>query len=201
MNRLKPIPLLALLLGLGAAPTVAQDIPVIIEVRGLGSHPVGDWTDDDELEFGWGYGAALHLRTARVGGVYVGWERIRFDMESEPEGDDDSPDPQVSDEGIRVGLELGTSSRREVAPFLFAGLYYGQTTSTAESALGMLTFTSDYGLGYEAGIGAALELGSILARPSVAYRSHESEFDAFGDLVNHDVTVSYVVFGLGISSQ
>jgi hypothetical protein len=197
----KPIVMLALLLGLSSAPAVAQDIPVMIEIRGLGSHPVGDWADDDDVEFGWGYGAALHLRTARVGGIYAGWDRIRFDVEPDGEDDDDGPDSQVGDEGIRVGLELGTSSRREVAPYLFAGLYYAQTTSSAEGGIGMLTFTSDYGLGYEAGVGAALELGSMLVRPSVAYRSHESEFDVFGELVNYDLTVSYVVLGLGITSR
>lgn len=183
---------------LGGTTQLEAQGPVVVEIRGMGAHPTGEWTDDRDVETGWGYGAALHLRMTRNSGFYGGWDRFSFEI------DDDAStggnDPQGTDEGFRLGLEAGTSLRRDLIPFLFAGLFYGESSLAIGEEESFLTFKSDRSLGYEVGGGVGFRMGAMLVRPNLMYRSHETDFDVFGDLTDYDVNVSYLAFGIGIAT-
>jgi opacity protein-like surface antigen len=177
----------------------AQTPQFVLEARGGFALPTGEWNDDDILENGFGFGGNVKAMVTPMVGVYAGWETYSFGIEGD---DEEDVDADATDAGFRAGLALTLpmASLPSITPFVEAGAIYNTLEIGASDEGTSVEIESDAGIGFEAGIGLSAALGPNLSvTPSVRYRSHDASFDEFADFDDDSVTVSYIVFGIGLA--
>lgn len=194
--------LIVLLLLLPAVASAQQRLPIGVEAHAAFVVPTGEWAEEDNLDNGFGYGAALTFRASPVVGLYAGWDRATFGI-----GDEDSGlDTEAVDAGYRAGVELRlpVGESAPAAPFARVGGVYNTTTfrfATAADTNGTIEFESDAELGFEAAVGVGVPAGPFILRPSLFFRTHSVEFD-LGELGSTASTVQYfgAMLALGFGS-
>lgn len=177
----------------------AQAPQIVLEARGGFAIPTGEWNDEDVLENGFGFGGNVKAMVTPMVGVYGGWETYMFGIDDEETGDVDA---DATDSGFRAGvvLEIPMAAYPSITPFVEAGAIYNTLEISASDEGTSVEIESDAGIGFEAGIGLSAALGPNLSvTPSVRYRSHDASFDEFADFDDDSVTVSYIVFGIGLA--
>ena len=198
MKRHTSAALFATFLALGAASAVeAQSLPVSFELRGGAAIPTGDWNEGDFVENGIGFGAAVKYAPTPLLGVYAGWDRFSFDIDTPDLGDVDA---SLNDSAFRLGAELNVpAADLPVAPFVSAGLVYGKTEVEASGGNAWLGGESDSSLGFEGAVGLEFAAGPLAVRPAVGYRSRSVEVDIDGETSSPEETISYLTFVIGFS--
>jgi opacity protein-like surface antigen len=179
----------------GAQTLSAQTPPVALEVRGTFDIPTGDWNDDELFDNGFGGGATLTVMVGPRMGIYGGWELVRFSLDEEALGVD--ADADGTDSGFRAGLAsfVPIASMPSVTPFTELGLLYNTFEISASEGDSSAGIESEWGLGYEAGVGVAIQAApQVDVTPIIRYRAHDVEFEDF----EGSDTVQYFSFGVGV---
>jgi opacity protein-like surface antigen len=181
---------------LASAQTVSAQTPAMaLEVRGTFDIPSGDWNDEELFDNGFGGGATLTVMVGPQMGIYGGWELVRFPLDEDELGVD--ADADGTDAGFRAGLAsfVPIASMPSVTPFTELGVIYNTFEISASDGDNSAGIESEWGLGYEAGVGVAIQAAPRLdVTPIIRYRAHDVEFEDFegGD------TVQYFSFGVGV---
>ena len=179
-----------------AGTTVSAQTPAIsIEVRGGYTIPMGDWNDDELFENGFGAGVTVTAMVAPRMGVYAGWEMFRFPVDEDELGVD--ADADGTDAGFRAGLAsfIPIPSSPAVTPFTELGLVYNTFEISASNGNNSAGIESEWGLGYEAGVGAIIQVApQVDVVPTIRFRQHKVEFE---DVEGSD-DVQYFAFGVGL---
>jgi opacity protein-like surface antigen len=181
---------------LAGAQTVSAQTPAMaLEVRGTFDIPSGDWNDEELFDNGFGGGATLSVMVSPQMGIYGGWELVRFPLDEDELGVD--ADADGTDAGFRAGLVsfVPIASMPSVTPFTELGVIYNTFEISASDGDNSAGIESEWGLGYEAGVGVAIQAAPRLdVTPIIRYRAHDVEFEDFegGD------TVQYFSFGVGL---
>jgi hypothetical protein len=197
MRNLLAVPLLVAGLVVNGRTEAQTPITFAVEGRGAFAIPTGEWTDEDGIGNGYGFGA-----NAQVGygafAIYAGWENFIFGLDDD--GLDEDVDANAHDTGFRAGL-MGSFPVADDVMSIFAnaGIIYNTLTTRVGDDTGSFEFESDNALGWEAGAGVLVPLGQSLSfTPAVRYRSHPAEFEAFSELGGAETTVGYVVVDVGL---
>ncbi len=185
----------AAFVSLGAASAAqAQTLPFSLEVRGGGAIPTGDWNEDDAVETGIGFGAAVKFSPTPLVGVYAGWDRFSFSA------DDSELDISLNDSAFRLGAEVNVpAATLPVSPFVSAGLVYGKSEVEGSVEGGSASIESDSSIGFEGSIGVQFAAGPVSVRPSVGYRTRSVEFNLGDTEITADEDISYLTFVIGVS--
>lgn len=180
---------------LAGAQTVSAQAPALaVEVRGTAAVPTGEWNDEDLFDTGLGGGVTVTAMFSERGGVYAGWEMVRFPVNVEGA---EEVDADGTDAGFRAGLAsfLPISALPGVAIFAELGLIYNTFEISASEGGTSSEVESDASLGYETGVGIAVRVAPRLdVTPVVRYRQYELEFDGFED----SGTAKYFSWGVGL---
>jgi|GEM_PF-3114649 len=201
---MRPIQLLAIAAALlSTVPAVeAQDTRVVLEARAGFAVPTGEWNEEDILDNGFGFGGSVKGMVTSAVGVYVGWETYTYRIERADLGDVKA---NATDAGFRAGVALHVPIPRYPAltPYVEAGGIYNRVFIGASNPVASLEIESDASLGFEAGIGVSVALSPYVSlMPSLRYRQHKADFEGFPELeaiIGRDPTVSYIVYGVGLS--
>lgn len=177
-----------------------------IEGRGMLAVPTGKWNFEDDLDEGFGLGGNVQIHFG-AWAAYAGWERFSFALRHE---DDKFFSEDVSgyadDRGVSAGvigfLPLDMYSPPGT-PFVLFGVIQKTTTVAFGDNTGLGSFESAPMLGYEAGAGLVVPVGSFASfSPAVRYRRHRTHFDEAQEVVDEfadDMFVaSYLTVDVGI---
>ena len=166
--------LLVLLPGAGRAQLI-PGLPVVVEARPFVSVPVGEVAESGPglgAEVGYGVLVLTRLQVTSRFGVYGGYHYGRFGCgECEGVGLEGELPEEGFEAGVRAGVPLPLFG---VDPWIRAGALVGRKLqmSAPEGDL-----VSDSGLGWTAGLGVAVPLGSSFQLdPGVHYRSYPAEY-------------------------
>ena len=187
-------PLLLAAVLLMPATAAGQSSPFSLEIGADVAVPVQDFGNAD-AGTGFGFGASVRYRFAPQLSAYAGWEWHMFSADLPPR------DLDVNETGYTLGLRLDRPFR--VAPageavpawWLRAGATLGHFE--VEDAAGNDAGDTSHGLGWEAGAGVSLPLGSRIAvTPGLRFRMLRREIDL--GLGAQDASLSYVTAGVGV---
>jgi hypothetical protein len=180
---------------IGAAQSPAR---ITAEGRLKFAAPDGEWNENNDINSGFGGGISAQIWLTPAFGVYGGWDWLRFTTDRP-----DLPHTFVStavDSGFRIGIIAeylrGAAS---VTPFLFAGGMLNTTSFTIGDNREYFGITSNRELGREFGGGLNFPFTTFsMLTPSVSYRTHPATFGPPDLAARNQVTVSYVMFDLGM---
>lgn len=178
----------------GSQAVAAQRPPLVLEARGGYNVSMGDWNADGLFANGFGVGATVTAMTTRRTGVYVGWEMVRFPVDEEEMGVD--ADADGTDAGFRAGLAsfVPIPGFPAVMPFTELGLVYNTFEAARDGGTGP-GVQSEWGLGYEAGVGIIIQAAPrVEVSPIVRYRQHKLKFEGLEEID----PVRYFAFGVGL---
>lgn len=178
MTEFRVATVIALIAAAALHADVAQGQSVPIELHGYAglALPRGGWTETNTVDNGFGYGANVVVRPLSFVGIYGGWDRFSFGFDNNTVAEE--TEIKISSSGIRAGIELSLPIE-VVAPFVSAGLFFGQGELEIAEMGTTYTFRSTQTLGYEMGVGFDIPLGPVGLRPRVGYRSHETDLSSF----------------------
>lgn len=161
-----------------------------LEVSAGGALPTQDLGDHELKDAGLGLGLNASYRVMPHLAVYAGWDWYHFELE---EGIGDFVD--VEDTGYAFGVRYDGPTLAMATPWIRAGGVFKHVE--LETDENDAVRSSDHTLGWEAGVGATLNLGSRWAlMPGVRYRTFSPELEELGGEVEH----AYVTFDLGFSA-
>lgn len=175
-----------------AAEADAQPRPAL-EVRGGLNLPTGDFGDSDGLdaESLVGLGADVIVPLSSRVSFYGGIGTEMFDCAG-CEGDDG-----ISTLGLEGGAKLFLVSKdRRVLPWIKAGATYERLSIT----YGDVESDSEWGLGFQAAVGADIPLGEVLSfSPALRYQMSTAEWKPLGlDFIDAETDVRYLSLDLGL---
>lgn len=177
------------------APLPGQDLT--LDLRGTAVMPTTDFVDAD-LATGLGFGATIAYRLMPHLHLYGGWDWAHF-TNSGPSfvGEDQDFEETGYTFGLRFEHPFGVASRAMYR--LEAGGTYKHVE--IEDADGELLVDTEHGLGYEAGAGVLLPLGSGNWRlaATVRYRSLNRDFTL--DDLNREGNLRYLGLELGVARR
>ncbi len=168
--------------------------PLSLEVRGGVAVPMGNFADGAST--GFGFGGTASFQILPVFDVYAGYSWTRFGIEDDEEFG--GADVDLTDSGFAVGGRLYLAPIGNIAPWVQGGVLLHQLETDVSGSGLSLSFTSDRGVGFEAGGGVAIPLGTNISfMPGVRYRQYPAEYtDPEEQPFNIDV--QYVALDLGV---
>ena len=161
--------------------------------------PIGQWNDDNSLNYGYSAGLNAQAWLTPSIGLYAGWDWNRFTV--------DRPDLNASvtataiDTGFRGGVinPYRIRGSRLGTPYIFAGGMLNRTSYYLSDGRESRGVSSNNGLGYEVGAGLSMPIGPASAlTPSIRYRTHQAVFGPPGGQGLNETTVSYIMIDVGI---
>jgi hypothetical protein len=182
--------LFVLLIGAVATPAVAQS-RVSLEVTGDVAQPTRSFGGAD-LDTGFGLGVNVRYRFMPHLAAYGGWEW----HQSQSSNLVAAQKMDVEDNGYTFGLRFEHPLTPRTAYWVRAGGLYNHIE--IENDGGAISVDSGHGLGWEAGGGLAVPVGSrVSLTPGVRYRSLTHEMEIGGAKTSR--TLGYVAAGAGLS--
>jgi hypothetical protein len=203
MRRSCLVPVLAGLL-LVTPEARAQEPILSIEPRVGYATPIGEWADDDAVQPGFGFGAAiLYTVIPNSLRVYLGYERYTFGLR-------EGHDPVLGrlegssvNDGVRGGVRALLLPMSPVAPFVEGGVLYQRLDTSVWASGVRFGAASDRTVGFDLGAGVVVDIPTpqrypVRLVPSVRYRQHALEYSQLADFVEPGTAASFVV-ELGLS--
>ncbi|HET7274019.1 MAG TPA: outer membrane beta-barrel protein [Longimicrobiaceae bacterium] len=189
--------------GLVASPGIVEaQFPggLTLDVRGGVGVPTGDLGDDELMgaETGFGFGATVGLNVLPMVGVYGGYSRFMFPVESESLTEAQN-EAEFVDSGFNGGVKLMVPATilGGLNPYLQGGVVYRELELDVEGDVVDVESDSESAWGYEIGAGLAFPLGQVISvTPGVRYVSYSPDA-AGGEADGPDI--SYVAADIGLS--
>lgn len=179
---------LALLAGAG---TVQAQSPFTLELRGGPAFATED-LGVSSLKTGGGFEMSALWRFMPHTGAYLGWDWHRMVTDEPFLGEDFD----VEDTGYAFGLRFGHPWTNSLGSWVRAGGIYNHIE--LEDDEGDIVSDSGHELGWEAGAGLSVKLGTRFAlTPGVRYRTFSTELDVGDTTV--PVDLSYVTAEIGFT--
>jgi hypothetical protein len=203
MNRIRTMAAAAVAGAAFAVPAAAQEQgpppPISLEIHAGKAASAGDWKDTADGRFS--YGAAIRYAFLPFLSGYGGYDGNTFRIR--PELLADSITGKVTDSGIRLGLDLHVPAikRVPVQPFAEAGVILNTAKYEYTHTSTQLTdiFTSNFGVGYEAGGGVNLQiLERFSVVPEVRYHTYKPSFDSQNSTYLSGLRISGWSMDLGV---
>ncbi|CAN5497287.1 hypothetical protein BH24GEM3_BH24GEM3_18620 [soil metagenome] len=166
--------------------------PLSLEIRGGIAVPMGDFADGAQT--GVGFGGTASFQILPVFDVYAGYSWTRFGIDDD--GDLDGADVDLTDSGFAVGGRLYLAPIGNIAPWVQGGVLLHQLEISGSEGGVSASVTSDRGVGFEAGGGVAIPVGTNISfMPGVRYRQYPAQF---GDDDDDAGDVQYIALDLGV---
>lgn len=179
---------------LQASPANAQD-RWAVELRGNGAIATQD-LDRDHHQNGFGFEGSVRYRFLPHLAVYAGWDWTKFSAAEAIGG----PDMHLEETGYAFGLRFEHPLRKgsRTAAWARGGGTYNHLE--LEDASGDIVADSGHGLGWEAGMGLAFDVGGRWSlTPGLRYRALSRDLEVGTTTI--PVDLQYLAFELGIARR